>query len=102
MDTLNKTLFANSEQDLKKIYDEEYKKLLKNQLIAKCIGKLTIQDFKSDIPASSRTNIENALLAYRISDFLDLPNGQTLLGTLIATVSSITVTNYFHFRSRSR
>ncbi|XP_070493975.1 augmin complex subunit dgt2 [Chironomus tepperi] len=79
MDFLNKTLFANSEEDLKKIYDEEYKKLSKNELILECLTKLTIQDFPSNISAESKKNIDYALLSVRISDYIDLDNGQTLL-----------------------
>jgi hypothetical protein len=80
MDFLNKTLFTNSEEDLKKIYDEEHKKLSRNELILECLTKLTIQDFSSNISAESKKNIENALLSVRISDYIDLGNGQTLLG----------------------
>ncbi|KAL7037020.1 hypothetical protein ACKWTF_009036 [Chironomus riparius] len=79
MDFLNKTLFANSEEDLKRIYDEEHKKLSKNELILECLTKLTIQDFPSNISAESKKNIEHALLSVRISDYIDLGNGETLL-----------------------
>lgn len=80
MDFLNKTLYANSEEDLKKIYDEEHKKLSKNELVLECLTKLTIQDFPSNLSAESKKNIEHALLSVRISDYIDLGNEQTLLG----------------------
>jgi hypothetical protein len=80
MNFLNKTLFANSEDDLKKIYDEEHLKLSKNELILECLTNLTIEDFPSSISEASKKNIEHALLSVRISDYIDLGNGQTLLG----------------------
>lgn len=80
MESLNITLLTSSENELKTIHKEELEQLRKNEFIFNCLKKLTIEDFPHDLNENSKKNIEKALLSARISEYLDLGDGQTLLG----------------------
>lgn len=80
MDNLDKTMFTNNEEELKKIYDEEAKRLHLNEFKLNVLKRLTIEDFPRDLPETSRKNIEKALLAVKIKEHIALENGQKLLG----------------------
>lgn len=83
MDNLNKTMFTNNEEDLQKIYEEEAKKLLANELKLNVLKRLSIEEFPKDLPEDSKKNIEKALLAVKIKDHITLENGQKVLGEMI-------------------
>ena len=80
MEILDKTLFTNNEEDLKKIYNEQVQKLRENEFKLCILKRLSIEDFPKDLSETSKTNIEKALLAVKIRDHINLENGQKLLG----------------------
>lgn len=77
---LDRTIFAKSEADIERIYEEEYQKLKEKEFIFECLKKLRIEDFPTDLLAGSKKNIENALLTARIDDQIDLENDLKLFG----------------------
>lgn len=89
METLDKTLFTNDEEDLKKIYQEEVQKLRENEFKLSILKQLTIEDFPNDLSESNKEHIEKALLAVKIRDHIDLEKGQKLLGGLIVILEKI-------------
>lgn len=82
MEILDKTLFTNNEEDLKKIYEEEVQKLRENEFKLNILKRLSIEDFPRDLPEKSKENIDRALLAIKIKEHINLENGQKLLGKL--------------------
>lgn len=76
-------MFASSNEDLQKIYDEEVTKLQENEFKLSLLRKLSIEDFPRDLPDASKQNIEKALIAIRIKNHITLENGQKLLGEFI-------------------
>lgn len=80
MESLDRTIFARSEEDLHKIYEDELQKLREKEFIFECVKKLKIEEFPSNLPADSKKNIENGLLTAKIHDKIDLGNGLKLFG----------------------
>lgn len=80
MENMDKTLFTSDEEELQKIYDEEARKLHENDFKLSLLKRLTTEDFPRDLPEDSKKNIEKALLAVSIKDYINLDNGQKLLG----------------------
>jgi hypothetical protein len=101
METLDKTMFTNNEEDLQKIYEEEAKKLQNNQRKMEILKKLSLEDFPRDLPESSKKNIEKALLAIRIRDHITMENGQKVLGEwrIDGFCVGFRVTTKIHFRT---
>lgn len=82
IEALDKSLFTNNEEELKKIYDEEVEKLLENEFKLSLLKRLSVEDFPRDLPNESKKNIDKALLTIKIKDHISLENGQKLLGEL--------------------
>lgn len=82
MNTLDKTLLTSNEHELEKIYEEETLRLQQNEIKLNFLQRLTIEDFPRDLSESSRKNIEKALLAVKIRDYINLGSDQKLLGKL--------------------
>lgn len=80
MDLLDKTIFATSEDDLQKIYEEELKTLKEKEFIMECVMKLEIEDFPVDLSNESKKNIEEALRIFKIHRKIDIGNNLTLFG----------------------
>jgi hypothetical protein len=79
MDFLDKTLFTNSDEGLKRIHKEETEKLRRNEMVFDCLKKINIDDF-TNISSEQKEVIEKALLAAKISDYFDdFGDGQKLL-----------------------
>lgn len=82
MNTSDKTLLTSNEHELEKIYEEETLRLQQNEIKLNFLQRLTIEDFPRDLSESSRKNIEKALLAVKIRDYINLGSDQKLLGKL--------------------
>lgn len=80
MDTFDRTLSASNYAELKLVYNDEEKKLNENEYKLRILQKLEISDFPSDLPESSKKNIEKALLAIKLRDHIDIGGGHKLLG----------------------
>lgn len=80
MNALDQSLLTNKEEELRKIYEEEARKLQENNFKLGVLQRLKIEDFPSDLPETSKKNIQRAITAVGIKNHINLENGQKLLG----------------------
>lgn len=80
MNALDQSLLTNKEEELRKIYEVEARKLKENSFKIDLLKRLEIEDFPSDLSKASKKNIQKALTTIKIKDHINLENGQKLLG----------------------